>query len=139
MHGGREATIVARWLGQHPTIEIVARDRAGAYSDAVRTALPDARQIADRWHLLTNLRETVERLLMRRAASLREAAKMLTEALRIESQPITADASSTTMRLNVWQRLGVHRRAARLARYEEILRRRPGRNVQGNRSRDSHG
>ncbi|MEP7299846.1 MAG: ISL3 family transposase, partial [Burkholderiales bacterium] len=122
--GGREATIVARWLGQHPTIEIVARDRAGAYSDAVRTALPDAQQIADRWHLLTNLRETVERLLMRRAASLREAAKMLTESLRIESQPITADASSTTVRLNVWQRLGVHRRAARLARYEEILRRR---------------
>src|SRR6202521_1990117 len=122
--GGREATIVAGWLRQHPTVEIVARDRAGAYSDAARTASPGAQQVADRWHLLTNLREAVERLLVRRAASLREAARMLSKALRIEAQPITADARATVLQLNVWQRLGIHRRAARLARYEEVMRRR---------------
>ena len=37
---GREATVVASWLDQHPTIEIVACDRAGAYSEAARTASP---------------------------------------------------------------------------------------------------
>ena len=90
--GGRETTIVADWLQQHPTVEIVARDRADAYSDAARTASPGAQQVADRWHLLTNLREAVERLLVRRTASLREASRTLSEALRIEAQPVTAAA-----------------------------------------------
>ena len=99
--GGREATIVAEWLGRHPSVEIVARDRAGAYSDAARTASPGAQQVADRWHLLTNLREAVERLLMRRATSLREAASTLSEALRIEAQPITVVAHATVLQLNV--------------------------------------
>jgi transposase len=121
---GRDVTVVAAWLRQYPTVEIVARDRAGAYSEAARTASPRAQQVADRWHLLTNMREAVERLLVRRSASLREAARTLSQALRIESQPITGDHSTSGLRLSVWQRLGVHRRAARLARYEEIVRRR---------------
>jgi DNA-binding NarL/FixJ family response regulator len=121
--GRRETTIVADWLRQHPTVEIVARDRAGAYSDAVRTASQGAQQVADRWHLLTNLRECVERLLVRRSASVREAARLLGEALRIESQPITGNSGAAPLPLNAWQRLGVHRRAARLARYEEVVRR----------------
>ena len=41
---GREAIAVADWLRAHSTIEIVARDRAGAYSEAVQTALPGAQQ-----------------------------------------------------------------------------------------------
>jgi transposase len=56
---GREATAVADWLRAHPTIKIVARNRAGAYSEAVETALPAALQVSDRWHLLTNLRDNV--------------------------------------------------------------------------------
>ncbi|KJK26399.1 hypothetical protein UB46_00010, partial [Burkholderiaceae bacterium 16] len=36
---GREATAVAAWMRAHPSIEIVARDRAGAYSEAVDIAL----------------------------------------------------------------------------------------------------
>lgn len=37
---GREAIAVAAWMRVHQSIEIVARDRAGAYSDAVDIALP---------------------------------------------------------------------------------------------------
>jgi len=64
---GREATACGG-LGCVPTpsIEIVARDRAGAYSVAAAIALPAAIQVADRWHLLGNLRDNVERLLHRR-------------------------------------------------------------------------
>lgn len=98
--GGREATIVAEWLEKHPTVEVVARDRAGAYSDAVQTAIPGAQQIADRWHLLTNLREAVERLLMRHATRVREAASILGETLRIETQPLTADMGATVLPLS---------------------------------------
>lgn len=70
----REAIAVAAWMRAHPSIEIVARDRAGAYSEAVDIALPAARQVSDRWHLLSNLRDNVERLLYRLGPQLRQAA-----------------------------------------------------------------
>ena len=49
---GRESTSVADWLQRHPSIKVVARDRAGAYSEAVQKVIPHAHQVADRWHLL---------------------------------------------------------------------------------------
>lgn len=50
----REPATVEAWLHAHPEIEIVARDRNGAYGRAIARALPDAVQVADRWHLLEN-------------------------------------------------------------------------------------
>jgi Putative transposase len=61
----------------HPSIEIVARDRAGAYSEAVDIAPPAAKQVSDRWHLLCNLRDNVERLLYRLGPQLRQAAQQV--------------------------------------------------------------
>ncbi|MCA8879626.1 MAG: ISL3 family transposase [Rhodobacteraceae bacterium] len=51
----REPATVEAWLRAHPRIEIVARDRNGGYGGAVSRALPDAVQVADRWHLLENV------------------------------------------------------------------------------------
>jgi transposase len=42
------------WLAKHQSISIVARDRGGGYGEAIAKALPDAEQIADRWHLMEN-------------------------------------------------------------------------------------
>jgi transposase len=42
------------WLAAHPSIRIVARDRGGGYGEAATKALPDAEQVADRWHLIEN-------------------------------------------------------------------------------------
>lgn len=42
------------WLTEQPQIEIVARDRGGAYARAASRALPHAIQVADRWHLMEN-------------------------------------------------------------------------------------
>ena len=50
----REIATVQAWLSDHPGIKIVSRDRGGGYGEAVAKALPDAIQIADRWHLMEN-------------------------------------------------------------------------------------
>ncbi len=48
---GRTADVVEKWLREHPGAEVVTRDGSGAYGEAVRSALPDAVQCGDRWHL----------------------------------------------------------------------------------------
>lgn len=42
------------WLAEHPTISVVARDRGGGYGEAIARGLPNADQVADRWHLMEN-------------------------------------------------------------------------------------
>jgi len=42
------------WLAKRPSISIVARDRGGGYGEAIARGLPDAEQVADRWHLMEN-------------------------------------------------------------------------------------
>lgn len=61
----REAETLARWLTDHNDIAIIARDRRGAYATGAREGAPHAVQVADRWHLLANWREAVERVLER--------------------------------------------------------------------------
>lgn len=50
----REPVTAEAWLRQNPQIQIIARDRGGAYGLAAAKALPDAVQVADRWHLMEN-------------------------------------------------------------------------------------
>ena len=61
----RSAETTSGWLKDHPEVEVVSRDRAGLYAEAARQGAPQARQVADRFHLLQNFRETVERQLGR--------------------------------------------------------------------------
>ena len=50
----REPATVEAWLKGQPQITVVARDRGGGYARATQKALPDAVQVADRWHLMEN-------------------------------------------------------------------------------------
>lgn len=74
---GREAATLAEWLKGQSKVEVVTRDRASYYADGVSMGAPDAMQVADRWHLLKNLREVVERVLQGHRRQLREAAHLL--------------------------------------------------------------
>ncbi len=52
---GREKDDIIPWLKEHPKIIVVARDRASSYAEAINEVLPEAVQIADRFHLFQNL------------------------------------------------------------------------------------
>jgi transposase len=61
----RSAETVAQRLERHPGIRIVSRDRCGIYAQGARQGAPQAKQVADRFHLLQNLRLTIEKELSR--------------------------------------------------------------------------
>ena len=102
---------VVDWLQRHPDVRIMSRDRGGEYAAAARFAAPHAEQVADRFHLLLNAGEALERYLTRKHTSLQEAARALS----------VADAPRrTTKRSPTDVRRRQERRAARLARFEQV-------------------
>ena len=52
---GRDGAALKEWLKDHPKVSLVARDRASAYASAITEVLPQAMQVADRFHILQNL------------------------------------------------------------------------------------
>jgi transposase len=57
----RSADSFAHWLGFHPQVEVTTRDRSSLYADGGRQGATSAVQITDRYHLVSNLSEAVER------------------------------------------------------------------------------
>ncbi len=68
----RSAATLAAWLRREPQIRLVARDRSTKYARGTALGAPDAVQVADRWHLLLNTRQMVERWLARIHPRLRQ-------------------------------------------------------------------
>jgi transposase len=66
----RSAAALATWLSQHPGIEIISRDRSLEYAKGATQGAPLAIQVADRWHLIHNLREVVVTYLEQHRAGL---------------------------------------------------------------------
>ena len=69
----RSAETTAGWLKIHPEVEVISSDCAGLYAEAARQGAPQARQVADRFHLFQNFRESVERQLGRFEAPIPES------------------------------------------------------------------
>lgn len=109
----RTAETVAAWLKLHPEIEFVTRDRSTEFARGIRLGAPQARQVADRWHLLKNLNELLERIL----ATLRVE---LSQFLAQFSQPDEPTVRRIEKRSKNEQNLRQARRAKRLARYEQV-------------------
>lgn len=69
----RSVQVVSAWLHQHPEVELISRDRWSEYATAAQTGAPQAVQVADRFHLLSNLVESLTALLARGRAEIRRA------------------------------------------------------------------
>lgn len=111
----RTSETLSAWLREHPGVEILSRDRSTEYAKAAREGAPQAEQVADRWHLLLNLRQMLERYL----PGVYERLKHLPDAA-------TADSSVTPKRTRAYRRTGAEvvasreSRKRRLARFEEV-------------------
>lgn len=113
----RKAETASAWMSAHPEIDFVSRDRSGEYACAVATGAPQAVQCADRFHLLKNLRESLEGCLARHLAVKRQKN---TQQLLDEPSPAWREARSPKLSPKVEQ-LQKSRREERFARYEQVV------------------
>src|SRR5207248_6964552 len=67
----KEDTLTA-WLLAHPEIEVISRDRGGEYAAAAKKGAPQAKQIADKFHIVKNLRDGLKELMARKQKVLPE-------------------------------------------------------------------
>ena len=56
----RDVVTCTDWLRRHPEVEVISRDRCGLYAQAARQGAPQAEQVADRFHIVQNLRMAIE-------------------------------------------------------------------------------
>lgn len=107
----RSADTLARWLRAHPGVEYLSRDRSPEYARGASEGAPTAQQVADRWHILKNLREVLERLLGRLHARLKQRYNAL-------AVPIAHRKRQRTKNETVASQVA---RLRREARYQEVV------------------
>jgi len=114
----RQADTLAAWLKANPTIEVVARDRAGAYADGTRQGAPTAVQVTDRWHLLRNLGDAVRAV----AEGHHAAVRRVGESVIAEHSDVAPLSAPEEARPSAAEQRGEAARARRQVRFEEAAR-----------------
>jgi transposase len=125
----RTTEAVSPWLASHPEIQVVSRDRANGFAEAVSQVLPHATQVADRYHLIQNLRDHLQQFLDRKRTCLpfvedtplesKEASPGGKAAL--PSDRPQAGREIDPSNLIASERKKIMSRNKRLTRYEEVM------------------
>ena len=118
----RSVATVAAWFEQHPTVEIVSRDRSSEFAAAIAQGAPQALQVADRWHLGKNLADSVSTLLARCRAEIRRAVQgqALPEHERGETEPLPEEDRPPPRARSV-KLAQAGRRAQKVDRYTQVV------------------
>ena len=114
----RKAETLAAWLIEHPGVEILSRDRSKAYKSGMDLGAPDAIQVADRFHLVKNLEETLENSFKGQSLVLERIEQAQLRAAGV-SFPEASEAIPEVIASPQQQRKA-DKRAQRLGRYEQV-------------------
>jgi transposase len=113
----RSAPTLADWLRHHRGVRAVARDRSSEYARGISLGAPQAIQVADRWHLLLNLRQMIERWLAGAHGRLRRLPPIPGR------RPAPARRTSAFPRTRAERAASADSRARWRALYDEVRRR----------------
>ena len=108
----RTAETFAAWLRAHPGVKWISRDRSGEYARGAQLGAPSAQQVMDRWHVIKNWREALERMLSR------VSPRLSLRHQQVSSTPFPKRKKARTTRE---QAISDASRELRLARYEQVL------------------
>jgi transposase len=109
----REAESVRQWLATHPEVDVVSRDRGKTYIDGATLGAPQATQVADRWHIISNLGDAVEEFLIRTHIRL-EDEKVSSGECQMPDKPLSSFSATPTSQ---------HKSQARLLRKWKLYQR----------------
>jgi transposase len=118
----RSAESLEKWLVAHPGVEVISRDRGDYYISGALAGAPQAVQVADRWHLLTNLRDALTRTAERFSPQILAAARAAAK----DSQPKASEAKRAENKRTKHlpppraRSLAELRRARRFQYYEQV-------------------
>ena len=113
----RQVETAAAWMRAHPEIDLVSRDRGGDYASAAARGAPQARQCADRFHLLNNLGEALEGVLAHHLAAHRNC-----QAEKTSATPLERSQSKQPPKLSPKEAQQKQaRREERLAQYQQVV------------------
>lgn len=108
----RTSEAFSAWLKAHPGVQWISRDRSGDYAQGASDGAPEARQIVDRWHLLKNWREALERVLGRVDGQLKQRQRDEGVIIRPRYKKTRSNSEVAASQAS---------RTRRLARYEEVI------------------
>jgi transposase len=113
----RSVETVSAWIRTHPEIRLVSRDRGGDYASAARAAAPQAKQCADRFHLIQNLGKALEGVLARHLAAHRKSVAQKSWATPLSNVPSKPAAKRKPKEAELSQA----KREERLAKYQQVV------------------
>jgi transposase len=111
----RKAETAKRWMQAHPDIDLVCRDRGEEYANAASQGAPQAAQSADRFHLVKNLTEAVEKALAPCRAELQRELKRTEPA-----DPAAGEESALSLVTSDGHPYSAHH-AERYERYQQVV------------------